>query len=372
MLGLAVFGVALLGALFALYHLFDFHVFWSAGRDVLHGRSPYPSLASIASDRKDYYVYPPVLALVGAPLGALPFPVAGALFAAGLVAATALALRLLGVRDLGCYAVCLAWAATLQAIALGTVGPLLVLLLALAWRHRDRRLVCAGAVAAAVCLKVFLWPLLVWLLATRRYRTGTLSALLAGGSALAAWAAIGFAGLRSYPHLLERLTSVEEGRSFSLTALSRSLGFPEAVGRTVLVLAAVVILGGIVALARRDDGDRRAFALAVAASLALTPIVWLHYFCLLVVPIAVASPRMSRLWLIPAALVLPIPTSGGHPLLILWAIAVATAAFAVVLRPQLPGGSRRRVPVRALRPVGSGLDHEPVAHGQAAAGARPG
>jgi hypothetical protein len=332
LIALGAFGVLLLGVFFALCHLFDFHVFWAAGRDVLHGRSPYPPLGSIASDEKNYYVYPPLVALLSAPLGLLPFPAAGALAAAALVAAMYLSLRILGVRDGRCYAVCLVWAATLQAITLGTVGPLLALLLAIAWRYRNRTVVCALAVAAAVCLKLFLWPMLLWLVAMRRFRAGALSLAFALGAALAGWAAIGFAGLTSYPRLLARLSSVEEGRSFSLTALGHALGLPSAVGHVALAVAGVGLLAAIGVLARRSDGDRRAFAAAVAASLALTPILWLHYLCILAVPIAIRSPRLDRIWIVPALLALPIPTSGGNALVILWGLGVATATFVVLLR----------------------------------------
>jgi hypothetical protein len=68
----------------------------------------------------------------------------------------------------------------------------------------------------------------------------------------------------------------------------------------VMVIAAGL---AILALARRcasgPDGDRRAFGLAVLAALTATPIVWEHYMVLLFVPIALISPRLSRLWLIP-------------------------------------------------------------------------
>ncbi|MGH7342691.1 MAG: hypothetical protein ACREKH_19575, partial [Candidatus Rokuibacteriota bacterium] len=36
--------------------------------------------------------------------------------------------------------------------------------------------------------------------------------------------------------------------------------------------------------------------------LVLTPILWLHYLVLLVVPIALARPRLSALWFVPLAL----------------------------------------------------------------------
>jgi hypothetical protein len=35
----------------------------------------------------------------------------------------------------------------------------------------------------------------------------------------------------------------------------------------------------------------------LAASLALTPVVWIHYFVVLLIPIALARPRFSMIWL---------------------------------------------------------------------------
>lgn len=346
MLGLV--GILLLGVFFALCHLFDFHVFWLAGRDVLHGRSPYPVISKMTSAPKDYYVYPPIVAVLSVPLAVLPFPVAGALYSAALVAAMFLTLRILGVRDWVCYSACLVWAATLQAIALGTVGPLLALLLAVAWRYRDRRVVCALAVAGAVCLKLFLWPLLVWLVATRRLKTGFLSLALGVAAAVAGWAAIGFAGLTSYPALLNKFSAVTEARAFSIAGLNHSLGLPENVGRGALLVAGAASVAAIVMLTRRSEGDRRAFAMAIAAALLLSPVVWLHYFCLLAVPIAIARRRMSMLWLIPVALPLPISDSGST-FVTVWALGVAATVFVVVLRPTV----RARRPSVAALPGGA-------------------
>ena len=45
----------------------------------------------------------------------------------------------------------------------------------------------------------------------------------------------------------------------------------------------------------------RSFTCAVAATLALSPIVWLHYLVVLLVPMAIARPRFSPLWLLPGA-----------------------------------------------------------------------
>jgi len=44
---------------------------------------------------------------------------------------------------------------------------------------------------------------------------------------------------------------------------------------------------------------RRSLPLTVAASLLLSPIVWLHYFVLLIIPLALRWPRFASAWAIP-------------------------------------------------------------------------
>ena len=61
------------------------------------------------------------------------------------------------------------------------------------------------------------------------------------------------------------------------------------------------MLVACVVLARRGD-EPRSFTCAVAATLALSPIVWLHYLVLLLVPLAIARPRFSIIWLLPILL----------------------------------------------------------------------
>src|SRR5439155_26888769 len=159
--------------------------------------------------------------------------------------------------------------------------PLLALGVAAAWRWRDRRVVAALAVAAVVCTKLFLWPLVVWLVATRRVSTAV--GAVAGGVflALASWAAIGFTGLTSYHGLLDRLTTVEQWRAFSLGALVHALGLPPAVRPPAVLLTGGGSLAAIFALARRPEGDRRALAATIGASPVLSPVGWLHFFFLL-------------------------------------------------------------------------------------------
>jgi hypothetical protein len=65
-------------------------------------------------------------------------------------------------------------------------------------------------------------------------------------------------------------------------------------------------------VARGRDGDRRAFVAALGASLLISPIVWVHYFVLLYVPIAIVRKRLSWLWLLPLGFwALPHAASNG-------------------------------------------------------------
>src|SRR5262249_14941507 len=56
-------------------HVSDFWTFWAAGRDVLHGRSPYPTIASLPAvpgPKFAPFVYPPSTAFLLAPVAVLP------------------------------------------------------------------------------------------------------------------------------------------------------------------------------------------------------------------------------------------------------------------------------------------------------------
>src|SRR5919201_3520715 len=76
------------------FHTFDFHTFWHSGRDVLHGRSPYPHSLPHVADRHTFrpFVYPAPAAVAMAPFALLPLTVADVLFAIIGVAALVSAL----------------------------------------------------------------------------------------------------------------------------------------------------------------------------------------------------------------------------------------------------------------------------------------
>jgi hypothetical protein len=279
----------------------DFHALWNAGLAVRHGRSPYPPADPSALGRQGSFVYPAPAAFFAAPLTFLSFSAAGLVFALLSIAALLGALWLVGVRDWRVFGVALLTRPALHSLSLGAISPFLALGLAAAWRWRDRRWPLAGVVAALIVLKVFLWPLLVWLAFTRRLAAATAALALAVVASLIAWAAIGFAGLRGYPHLLSLLSDVLQGRGYSLVALGLSLGVSPGMARVLAAVVGVACLALVAWRSRTTDADAWTFIVAIGAALALSPIVWLHYFTLLLVPVAIASPRLGPIWALPFA-----------------------------------------------------------------------
>ncbi len=271
-----------------------------------------------------------MLAYLVVPFTILPETVASVLAVLGVAALLAGTLVALRVRDWRCYAAVLLWAPTTNALHMASASALIAFGAALAWRYRFTTWPLAASVGLTVATKVILWPLLVWTFATRRFRPTAYALAIGGGITLVAWAGLGFAGIGSYPALLERLADLEAGDSYSLVGAMSSLGLGEVSARVVAVLLGVGLLAGCVVFARRGD-DLRSFTFALAASLALTPVVWLHYLVLLLVPLAIARPRFSAIWLVPLLLWLTPLNGNGEAIQPFLPALVVAAVVAVVL-----------------------------------------
>jgi hypothetical protein len=340
LLGLAPVLLALMVIVGAIgnRYAFDFHgALWQAARDVLDGRNPYPPATHAGVAPGDRFVYPPPVAILLVPLGVLPFPLAAGIVTVVLIAAVAATLAVLGVRDWRCYGAAFLSIAVLHDIRLGALTPLLALGLALVWRWRAQAR-AAVPLALIVVAKLFLWPLGVWLLATGRLRVAWRGAALAVGASALGWAVIGFAGLADYPQLLRVLADAEQGRGYSLVSAGLALGLGPGLARAAAVAVGAVLLALCWREGRRGF-DERSLALALAAALALSPIVWLHYFVLLLVPIALARRTFGAIWLVPALFWLtPYEEHFGEH----WRIAVGigVAALALVTAARARGAAR--------------------------------
>jgi hypothetical protein len=278
----------------------DLDVFLRAAGKVLHAASPY------AYDADKTFAYPPLVAWLMTPLHPLTSSAAAIIWMLLSFAMVALALWLLELRDWRCYALAFVFLPTRSSIDLGTIEPLLLLAVAAAWRWRDHVFRTAGAVGGAIVLKLFLWPLVVWLAVTRRVRAAVLAVAFAVGLAAVSWAAIGFEGIGDYPGVLRRLANDESTSSYSVVALGVRAHLPLLAARLIAVLVAVALLVAATWVARDErrtprDRDVATLTIALAAALAASPIVWVHYFLLLLVPLALSRPRLSWLWFVPFA-----------------------------------------------------------------------
>ena len=238
------------------------------------------------------------------------------------------AFRLLGVTDWRCYGVaCLSWP-VLHGFLLGAVTPLLMLGTAVAWRYRHRTVAPAVAIAAIVAIKLFPITLGGWLIATRRYATAALAAIFTLVAIFGSWAIIGFSDLERVPaHALRPRPGLPGRQRLCRRRTPRHRNRqPDSEARSPWPFRALLLLIAW-RLARRPDGDRAAFSLAVIACLTVSPMVWPHYLALLFVPIALASPQLSWLWFAPLALyAAPFAQTTDRP----WAIIPYLATLGLV------------------------------------------
>jgi hypothetical protein len=234
----------------------------------------------------------------------------------------------LGVRDWRCHAIAFLWWPTIIAIQSGNLTLLMVLGLALAWRYRDRRAVVALTAGLVVALKLFFWPVLIWLIATRRYRTAALAAAASALFVLVPWAGIGFAGLHAYPHLLSTVSSSEGPHSYSIAALFHTV-LPNWTAATALETFLGAALLAVVIAAGRRGHDRDAFALSIVAILVLSPLLEMHYLALLLVVVALYRRTFGLAWGLPLLFWGAPATTAGSPAQVVHVLAVVVATFAV-------------------------------------------
>ena len=330
----------------ALKHQFAFDVryaFLPAAHAVLHGGSPYSGVSSRAVQEGFAFLYPPLTAYLFAPLTLMPSLAAGILVTVLVAACVPATLLVLGVRDWRCHAVAFLWLPTIAGIECANLTLPMVLGLALVWRYRHRTAVVALLGGLIIALKLFFWPLLIWLIATRRYRVAALTAAASAAFVFLPWAGIGFAGLQSYPHLMSFVARREGADSYSVAALAHLFvpSWSAALAIEALVGACLLLL---VAQAGRRGRDRDAFAFAVLAVLAFTPLLEIHYLTALLVVIPLYQLRFGAVWFAPMLIWGASEANNGLGLnrVHVFIVVVATVVLAM-------SNWRRRLPSRGPR-----------------------
>jgi alpha-1,2-mannosyltransferase len=277
---------------------YDLAVFLRAGYATLHGLQVYPRVGSPAVYSGSSFVYPYLAALPFAPLATMSRSLSVGLFFAISVGAVLIA--------------CLAahsdpWRATLvlcscfmiTGLQLGALSPLLFAGAVFLWLLRDRPKALGLLAAAVVVSKLFLAPLLIWLLLARRWRafayaSGFTLALLAGGFLL------GPIGVSRYAHILSALGAHEARAGFGLIGALLNAGVAPAAARTTVLVLTAAVFAGAYLHHRRAHDERVLFCAGIVGSLLLTPILWSHYLVLLAAPLLALGA--ARRWFVLVAL----------------------------------------------------------------------
>ena len=270
----------LVAALFAnLLPPFDLLVFIRAGRAVLDGASPYAPVGSSTFLTGHAFVYPLFVAWIFAPVALLPLHVAEVLCEVASAAAVVGGCRLLGRREPLVPVLVLASATTIVGLQMGTINAFLMLGLGLAWRCRDRHPIIAGVLIGLIGAgKLFLLPLIVWPIVTKRYRSAVAASLTAG-FLIGAGMIEGPVGPRGYVAMLGVLERNEVAHSWSLASLLSGLGV--AVPLATRIAPLLVAAGLAVLWSRRHRfADKQVLGLLILASLLASPILWSSYLLL--------------------------------------------------------------------------------------------
>ena len=324
----------------------DFHnELYPEAKLLLDWENPFPGPDHPLEEGKNL-VWPPVAALFVTPLTILPAGGADwAIAILGLVAAM-LSLRIVGVRDWRVYGAFALWPPVIGEIRVAHLTPFLCVLVALAWRYRDVRFAPGVAVGLAGAVKFFLWPLGVWLAAMGKAREMLVAAAVAAASLLLV---LPFTGLDDYFRTLLDLGDTFDQDSYSPFGFLVQIGVSEGIARAVTLAIGVALLFFC--------WRRASLGLAVAAALVMSPIVWLDYYAVAAVPLAVVRPRLSVVWLVPIATwgLLSAGIGAGNGWGSARVLIVFTIVFAVIVRSErhpFPDGRRNAATVRPVANTG--------------------
>jgi hypothetical protein len=307
--------------------------YYPAAVRLLAGHSPYAATSLQVVDG-GAFVNPALTALAFVPLGLVSGGSAQVIWMLACIACVPASLWVLDVGDWRLYGIAFLWSPVFDGWQTGNLTLPLVLAVALVWRYRDRPFVAGLITAAAISLKPFVWPLALWLLATRRFRaTGW---VLVWGAALnlVAWLAVGVGQIGTYLRLSARVTAALWHGGYAVPAVAGQLGLGRGAGEVLLATLALVLIVAIIVLPWVGQRQRDALVLAVLLMLVASPLVWNHYFSLLLVPLALTRPRLSLAWVV-GVLMWPLPPRIP---VYTWEQAIAWGATAVVIVSALRSG----------------------------------
>lgn len=318
----------------------DFNVFYHAAREVLAGRDPYQSSLGDWTP----YLYPPLLAVVLAPLALLPLPVAAYVWflinAASTIAAALISARLArdGERSSdrtseareaaggeGGHVVPLIAALSLVVVArfvvdnfsLGQVNPLVAALAAahLYLYSRDKKIASALALSIGVSIKLTPLVLIAYHLARRRWKFAAAGLVMCVALAALSFLPLGSRAPEAFHAFVNRTIENEQGYDLAdpgnqslrgalarLTAASNGTLDQAATessrrpAETLTLTISFLLLAVAMIAASRARSELLAAAPFVCCFVLLSPLSWKAHFVTLILPVAslVAEAERAR------------------------------------------------------------------------------
>jgi hypothetical protein len=332
---------------------YDLAVFLHAGHALLSGRAIYPAPGSPTVYSGSSFVYPYFAVWPFAGLAALPPGFSGALFLAISVAAVLAACMAGRDGDSFTAACVLASSFAITGLQLGALSPLLFAGAVALWRLRGHPLGFALLAAPVLGAKLFLAPLLLWLLLARRWRalayaTATTATLLLAGFLL------GPIGPDSYARLLSALGRHEASAGFGVVGALLRLRLATPAAEASAGALAILVLGAAYLHHRRARDERVLFAGAMLACLELTPVLWSHYLlCLAAIPLIMGARRRWFVLLAIGSWAIAPPHGVRFDNDPFDRLTVAGIAVAIVVFLVFALASRRRAPSPAPAPAAS-------------------
>ena len=312
---------------------YDLSFYWAAAQHLIHG-APIYSLTQLsgpyAPQGQDGFLYPPPFAAVMIPLAGLtssarvaewPWTALGIVIVLvavlALLRSESLAERFPMLRGRGRWllvAAALAFPPVIGELSIGNVHLLLLGLFTLAWlgiRRGDLTgdaMVGVGLGVAAV-IKVFPGVLLLWLIATRRYRAAGAMVAAAAALVVVTLPITGIEPWLQYPRVLANLAAVYDTTDTISPAiwLAPYLGFTTARWLVLAIGVGVVVWSAL--RQGRQAVPAVSYATAVVVAVLIAPNIFHHYLSIFVLPLILALGAGVRLrWLALAYLLM----SGGQ------------------------------------------------------------
>ncbi len=271
---------------------YDVDVFLRAGAAATHSLRVYPAPGTPAVYSGFSFVYPYFSLWPFMLLAELPAALGTAVVFSLSVLAVIAACMIPTSRGPWRAVLVLCTAFTITGLQLGALSPLLFAGVVLLWRVRGRAglFVLAGPVIAT---KLFLAPMLVWLLLAGRYRafawaSASTVTLLSLGFLL------GPISPDQYANMLAQLGAHEAQLGFGLIGALMNAGIPMSAAQASALALALGVLLAVRCRYRHTDDERALFCACLVASLLLTPVLWSHY--LVVLAAALLAYDSRRRW----------------------------------------------------------------------------